>query len=356
MDREEIKDILDLVVRPAFSVQNGIIQQVNQAAAQRQIPEGAEIAELICNGVQEYTAFQSGCLYLSLTISGENCGASVSCIRDSHIFILEDEADCAELRTMALVSKELRRPLATVLATVDRLFPMVQDVDNQQQIAQINRGLFQMLRVINNMSSAEHYRSACTTMEVQDVCSVLEEIFSRAGDLIQATGTTLSFTNLNTPVYSLIDGDKLERAVYNILSNSLKFTPKGGFIHAELKKAGNKLILSVQDSGSGIPSGLLRSIYSRFQREPAVEDVRFGLGLGMVLIRSAAAVHGGTVLIDQPEGEGTRISMTIQIRLSDNTTVHSPIMRIDYAGEQDHGLIELADSLPAALYAPGPVN
>ena len=70
----------------------------------------------------------------------------------------------------------------------------------------------------------------------------------------------------------------------------------------------------------------------------------------MVLIRSAAATHGGSVLIDHPEGVGTRITMTLAIRQDTPGAVRSPLLRMDSAGERDHGLIELSQQLPAELY------
>ena len=68
------------------------------------------------------------------------------------------------------------------------------------------------------------------------------------------------------------------------------------------------------------------------------------------IIRTAAAHHGGTVLIDQPEGVGTRITMTMSIRQSKQATLRSNVLRVDYAGERDHGLIELSECLPTELY------
>ena len=90
-------------------------------------------------------------------------------------------------------------------------------------------------------------------------------------------------------------------------------------------------------------------MFQRYLRQPGIEDGRFGMGLGMVLIRSAAARHGGTVLIDQPNGTGTRVSMTITIS-QDTASLRSPVLRVDYSGEQDHGLVELADCLPLDAY------
>ena len=70
----------------------------------------------------------------------------------------------------------------------------------------------------------------------------------------------------------------------------------------------------------------------------------------MALVRLAAAVHGGTVLIDHPQKNGTRVTLTLSIRHDRIAKTRSPVLHIDYTGERDHALVELADVLPAKLY------
>ncbi len=346
--------MLDLMVRPGFCVKDNRIVKVNQAAESHMLAVGGDVSALLSTGQEEYAAFTGGCLYLTLLISGQDWGASVTRMGDFDVFLLEQEADQAELQAMALAARELREPLTSVMTTADRLFPMValqDDPATRDQVARLNRGLFQMLRVISNMSDANRYSAApVSRQETRDVTAILEEVFSRAAELVTYTGLTLTFANLPEPVYTLVDGEKLERAVLNILSNAIKFTPKGGTIAASLTRRGSKLYLTVQDSGQGVAENLKSSVYSRYLRQPAIEDSRFGIGLGMVLIRSTAAHHGGTVLMDQPEGKGARITMTLAIRQSGSASMRSPIFRVDYAGERDHSLIELSDCLPAQLY------
>jgi len=145
MDREDSFDVLDLIVQPAFSVKDGKIIQVNQSATQRMILVGTEIMPMIATGSEEYAEFHEGCLYLTLDLFGQECGASVSKLNNTDIFVLENEADSAELRTMALIAKELRTPLSSIMTTADRLFPVLSDekTGNSDQIAQMNKGLFQ---------------------------------------------------------------------------------------------------------------------------------------------------------------------------------------------------------------------
>ena len=351
-ERKDILGMLDLMVSPVFCVQDQKIVKLNPTAQGMLLTEGTPIFDLLLTGKEEYAVFDGGCLYLTVSVGGEAWGATVNRVEDLDIFLLEQEQDRAELRSMALAARELREPLTNVLITADRLFPMTaqeQDPQLQEQVARLNRGLYQMLRILGNMADAGQ-PSSPSRMETWDIAAVLEEVFCKARDLMEHTGVRLTYDGIGAPVYTLADREQLERAVLNILSNALKFTPRGGSVEAKLSRKGKMLTLSIQDSGSGIAENLLSSLFRRYLRQPTIEDSRFGIGLGMVLIRNAATCHGGTVLVDRPEGLGTRVTMTLAIRQATDTKLHSPILRVDYAGERDHGLLEFSESLPAHLY------
>lgn len=352
-------EMLDLMIRPAFRVKNGVITYVNQAAQGYMLSEGDAIGPLLHTGQEEYAQFTHGQLYLTMNLCDAQLGASVTKDADTDIFVLEQGSDQAELQSMALAARELRDPLTSVMIVADRLFPLVStqdDPNTQEQLARINRGLFQMLRVISNMSDAARYAKETNGhFETKNITAVFDEVFSKASALIDQTDITLRFTNLNESILCLVDAEKIERAVYNLLSNAVKFTPQGGFIEAKLIRNGHKLYLTVQDSGSGVDPKVRENVYYRYLRQPGVEDGRFGIGLGMVLIRSAAAAHGGTVLMEHSEGAGAKITMSMTIR-QNGSNLHSNILSVDYAGERDHGLIELAESLPIKLYEKEYIN
>lgn len=338
--------MLDLMIRPGFCVKDHIIAKVNAAAEGLLIQPGTDVRTMLLTGQDEYEAFVSGCLYLKLNLSRKGCGASVAKLDDYDIFILDQESDDPELRTLALAARELRDPLTSVMISAERLGACA---DSPEHAARLNRGLHQLLRIIGNMSDAGQCVSS-SRQETRDLGAVFSEIFENAQSFVEHTGIRLHYQGLSEEVLGLADAEQLERAVLNILSNALKFTPKGGSIDASLTRHGRMLRLSVLDSGSGIAENVRSSIFHRYLRQPGIEDGRYGIGLGMVMIRSAAANHGGTVLIDQPDGKGTRITMTLAIRQNTEGLLRSPVMRVDYAGERDHGLIELADCLPLSVY------
>ena len=344
--------LLDLMGRPAFCVAGGKLIQVNAAAAAFGLAPEMELAPLLLTGSEEYADFQEGCLYLTLTLDGGRLGASVTRLADYDVFCLEELTDSRELRAMALAARELRTPLSTVMITAQQLFPVsgLEDApDTRRQVAQINRGLFQILRVIGNMSDAGQAAAVSNRMNTVNVSALFQEVFDKAASLAEHTEIRLEYQGTPRPVTCLADRESLERAALNMISNAMKFSAPGSIIRASLTRKGEKLYLSVEDTGTGIPNSIRGDVFNRYQRQCGLEDNRFGIGLGMVLIRAAAAAHGGAVLMDQPGEAGTRITMSMAIRKG-NPTVHSPVLSMDYGGEMDHTLMELSQCLPASLY------
>ena len=353
----QITDAIDMVEhlrQIAFCVQNGVIVKVNTAASNRMIEAGTPVVELLKTGAEEYQNFTDGCLYLTLRVCDQELGFSVCRKNGFDLFQLEQDEQAGEFHALALAAREMREPLAGIMIAADRLFPDGSgDPAADIQVARMNQAMMQLLRIISNMSDAGRFvMSGAVPMEVRNVSNLLDEIFAKAATLADHAGISLRYAGIPEPVYTPVNAELLERAVLNILSNALKFTPKGGSVQAKLRRQGSKLHLSILDSGNGIPENIRGNLFSRHTREPGLEEGRFGLGLGLVIVRSAAQQHGGTVLVDHPADCGTRVTLTLAIRPGNSSEVRSPILQVDYAGERDHGLVEFSGILPAELYGP----
>lgn len=344
--------ILELMDRPAFWVSDGVIREVNPAAAAKFLTPGTGIKGLIVSGWSEYEQFASGCMYLTIAVGSVQWAASVMRLAGADLFALDREEQDAGLQTLSLAAQELRQPLTQVMSISDHLFPIIDPEDDPQtssQMARMNRALHQMMRIIGNMSDAA--APGVPRMELRDITAVVQEILDHAAPLCTSAGAVLSFDNHPAAVYTMVDYQRLERALYNLLSNALKHTAPGGIITVRLKRRSSSVYLSVEDQGIGADPSLSPGTLSRFLREPSLEDTRNGLGLGLPLVRAAAAAHHGTLLLEQVKSGGFRATMSLPIRQLSGT-LRSPMVRIDYAGERDHGLIELSESLPPEWYLP----
>lgn len=341
--------ILDFLICPGFCVTDHTITQCNQAAAAMLLNEGTDIRPLLLTGRAEYDDFQGGCMYLKLSIGDAVWGAAVFRRDEKDYFLLDQPDQDNVLNALALAARELRSTMTGTMICADQLSQHLEsdDLEAQEQLSRLIRGLHRTLRLIGNMSDAHDWphtnrQTSC------NVGKVVDEIFEKVHTLSESKGITLTYVPLEEEVFTMLDREQIERAVLNMLSNALKFTPSGGTIQVSLTRSGRILRLSVLNSGSGIPENILNTIFSRYLRQPGLEDSRFGLGLGMTLIRNAAAAHGGTVLIDQ--AKGCRVTITIAIRHSATASFRSPILGLDYAGERDHALLELSDVLPLEHY------
>lgn len=347
---QNTQNLLEMIDRPAFTVQDGIITNCNQMAKNRQIPMGTSIKELIPEECDAYKYYSGGILYLTLQIGWIPCGATVIRQDGQDVFLLDRDADQAQLQTLSLAAQQLRVPLSNVMTVADILFPELAEETQKEQAAQMRRALFQLMRLISNMADAERYTGLnAPKYENTDLCSFLREIFEKAAATLCGTKVSLHFSCPSGPVFTVVDRERLERAVYNLISNAVKFSKPEGNVTAKLTVNGKMACLTVEDQGDGIAPHVQGSLFHRYMREPAIEDSRFGLGLGMTLVRSAAAMHGGTVLLEHTGG--TRVAMTLAIRKHAPGTLRSPTIRIgDYTGGRDQGLLEFSESLPLKSY------
>ena len=179
---------------------------------------------------------------------------------------------------------------------------------------------------------------------------MFQEIAEKTSALTGTSGITFSYRGLAEDANCAVDRQMMERAALNMIANALKFTPSGGCIQMELCRNGKQFRFSVTDSGTGIPEKERAGLFTQYLREPSIEDTRSGIGLGMLLIRSAASHHGGAILVDFPKEAGTRVTMTFTNATCCEPMLRSNLLRADYAGEQDHALIELSEFLPLELY------
>ncbi len=350
--------MLALLPQPSFCAENGTIVHVNDAARQLQITPGIQVMDILKTGKDEYSSFRGGCLYLTIVLSECQFCACVTKANNLDVFTIEQEDYREQLQPLALAAKELRRPLAGIMTVADSLFPALAQTDDPkaaQKIAQLNRNLYQLQRVIGNMSDAGRSKTSTSSyLEMRDICSVLQELLQELEHIAAQNELVFRYHLPVQQIYCPVDTELLERAVYNLISNAFKFTPKGGQIELNLQQQRNHLYLSVTNEGT-IPSELLGSVFTRYLRSPAIEDSRYGIGLGMVLIRSAAAAHGGTVLIEQLDNQCVRVTMSISLAQKD-TILRSHIQKVDYAGERSHLLIELSDCLSAENYKSENIN
>ena len=350
----DITELLSLISQPAFYVCDERVSECNDAAQRLLIAVGTAVSEYLTQDVQLYNELHDGCLILPLQINGILSSATATRFSGGTLFVLDAEDHATELKTLSMTAANMRQPLSAMIATANSLAPLLEgsgDSKVSEHMERFNRNLYQMHRMLCNMSDVFRYTDrASTHMKSQNIVTLVGKVFQRAQALAKHCDICLEYSLPDEDIMCLIDEQLLERGVFNMISNAMKFSEQGGTINASLIHREKTVYITVQDNGPGISPQLLGSIFQRYRRQPGLEDIRFGLGLGLALVRCAATVHGGTVLLDSPDKAGARITMSIPIRKGSSSVLRSKPVTVDYAGGWDHALLELSDVLPSSLY------
>lgn len=349
-----LQKMLQFMDRPAFLVQDGTIIEVNTAAKLLKISASVPVDQLLGSLSQAYHAFECGSLTLNIRIGNATYPTSVQRLEGLDLFLLDPESGENELRTLNLASQQLRSPVADVLNTTEMICKMNLQKDAQRtkdQLISVRKKLMQVHRFLGNMADAARYRTTREPMlETVNIGVFIKEIVDKIISNADSMPIEFQFTELNETVFCLVDTELLERSIYNLISNAIKATAT--VIKLSLTRHGNLISISVEDNGMGIPQELRTQLFNRYMRGPKLNEYGYGLGLGLSIVQAAATAHEGTVLIDYPENQGVRVTLTISIKNSSELKVRQniPKLLVDYSGGFDHALVELADVLPDCAY------
>ncbi|HET7838743.1 MAG TPA: HD domain-containing phosphohydrolase, partial [Rectinemataceae bacterium] len=148
-----------------------------------------------------------------------------------------------------------------------------------------------------------------------DLVAALEYYLSTVQSAAEARGLELGFRSSCGPcLFVSLDRHLFEKAFYNLLSNALKFTPRGGSIAVSLSCEGGDFLLSVRDSGIGIAADKLESIFERFnQVDPSSSRNYEGTGIGLSLTKDIVAIHGGSISVTSAPGQGSSFLLRMPI-------------------------------------------
>jgi diguanylate cyclase (GGDEF)-like protein/PAS domain S-box-containing protein len=213
-------------------------------------------------------------------------------------------ADRLRTEFVANVSHELRTPLAVVLHDA-RALEHHPDLAVVRRAASIREQSTQLRELVDDLLEVARIDHGATslTREPTDVVALVGRVCGPFERLLRDRGGRLAVA---TPAAAraMLDGERLETVVRNLLANAVKFSPTDGHIRVTLRTAGGDLVLEVADDGPGIPPEARELVFERFaQLDGGARRRRGGTGLGLALVRELVLLHDGVVTVDDaPEG------------------------------------------------------
>jgi PAS domain S-box-containing protein len=237
------------------------------------------------------------------------------------------EANRAKDEFLMTLSHELRTPLTAIIGW-SRLLPTMEPSDSlfAEAISAIGRSAQVQARLIDDVLDVSRIVSGKLRLQIENVelLKLLLESIDAVRPSAEAKGITV--TTLFSPDLGTITADstRLQQVVWNLLTNAVKFTPKGGRISIIAQRTPTHIQIEVSDSGEGIEPTFLPHVFQPFrQAENPSTRVHGGLGLGLSIVRYLVDAHGGTVSATS-EGRGRGATFTITFPLSATFTQATP--------------------------------
>ncbi|MDU6249269.1 MAG: PAS domain-containing sensor histidine kinase, partial [Paeniclostridium sordellii] len=221
------------------------------------------------------------------------------------------------------ISHEFRTPINIILGTMQVINKNIEknniQINNlKKHTKYIKQNSYRLLRLVNNLIDISKmdigmYEIRCSN---QNIINIIEDITLSVADYTKNNKINLIFDTKDEEVITYCDPDKIERIMLNLLSNAIKYTPENGFIKVKIRSTPEEIIVSVKDSGVGIPKEKLDVIFDRFgQVDDSLNRKCEGSGIGLSLVKNLVEIHGGEIYVNSEVNKGSEFVFSIPINI-----------------------------------------
>jgi signal transduction histidine kinase/ligand-binding sensor domain-containing protein/DNA-binding response OmpR family regulator len=210
----------------------------------------------------------------------------------------------SKLQFFTDISHEIRTPLTLILTPVEHLLATTADKKLQETYRLITQNGQRILRLINQIMEMRKLDKGQVKLlaEKTNATDLIQEIMTSFRYLAKEKEIEFTFEAKEQLPEIWIDREKLDKVIFNVLSNAFKYTPKGGKITIRTSTANAHLRIMISDTGSGVPKELRESIFNRFYQIPNESNKnKIGTGIGLHLSRSLMEIHHGKIFMEDSD-------------------------------------------------------
>ncbi len=306
-------------------------------------------------GVVTFVMAESGHTYdeTDLAVAQELAHRTTVAIENAELYEEMRQADRRKDEFLATLAHELRNPLAPIRSGLDVLSlagpekPVV-----AQARVMMERQVDHLVRLVDDLLDVS--RITRNRIELRkEVIPLTEAIHSAAetsGPLIQRTGNALTIELPSYPINVIADRVRLAQVFSNLLNNAAKYTPSGGEIALSAVLEGSQAVIRVRDTGLGIPTDSLGSIFEMFtQVHRGTANAQGGLGIGLTLVKRLVELHDGSVEA-RSEGPGAGSEFVVRLPAVADGQDAEPTISTPQVGQgASHRILVVDDNLDAAI-------
>lgn len=242
------------------------------------------------------------------------------------------DLDSMKTKFFTNVSHEFRTPLSLILSPLETMMAQTQDVEQRRYLELMRRNGKRLLNLVNQLldfRKMEAYDIKLMLAEGDIIAFIRDAVFSFS-DLSEKKDIHLHFNSPVTSLQTLFDQDKLEKILFNLLSNAFKFTLAHGEVSVSLDliETGKKKLLeiNVRDTGIGISAEKKERIFERFfQNDLPRTVVNQGSGIGLSITKEFVTIHGGTIEVQSEPGKGSCFTVRLPLGEESQLPVSKPL-------------------------------
>ena len=226
------------------------------------------------------------------------------------------EIDHLKSSFFANISHEFRTPLTLILGPLKDHYQQLSNPDQKNVIGSVIRNGQRLQRLINQLLDLSKVEAGKMELHASylDLVQLLREITSSYESLAKEKKIRYFFYPEVMELMIYADEEKIEKVIHNLLSNAFKFTKEGGEIILNLKIHEKTAVISVSDSGIGIPGDQLNKVFDRFYQVDSSQTRGYeGSGLGLALAKDLVELHQGKISVNSKEGKGTTFTVTLPL-------------------------------------------
>lgn len=343
---EQVMSLLVMVQQPAFCIRKNGSMAYNEAASTLRPSCAMDLPQWLGNAKAQYNMWdRTEHLQLLVRCNDTDFSVTVQPLADGTLFLMTPcQIPQEAANAMMVASQVMRLPLSNL----SMLLQSAQNTNRYDEAA-LSRQVHRLTRIAGNLSEISRLTADHPHMTVKAISAnqIVSELLELAAPPCSCMNRQLSYvpSGKNCTVYA--DKTLLLRALLNLLSNALKFSPADSTVTIRTEVIGNHLMFRIENACTDKNSNLLQVAFNRLTDRGFVPDPSWGVGLGLPLACAIARHHGGMVAVERTE-ERVCVSLSVSLQEQEETALGT--MSIDYTGGMNQALLELSDALPTEAY------
>lgn len=227
-----------------------------------------------------------------------------------------EELDEIKSRFFANISHEFRTPLSLIIGPLQQKIDVTSNEKDKEDLELMKRNAERLHSLIDQLLDLSKIESGAMKLHAEegDLASFSKVIYASFTSVADQKQIDYHLHGADDPIKGFYDRDKLEKILFNLLSNAFKFTPSLGKITLSITRNHEEAVITVKDSGPGIPESKLKNIFERFyQIDDSATRAAGGTGVGLALSKELAEVHHGELSVSSEEGNGCEFRLSIPL-------------------------------------------